>query len=190
MQQKARVLFFGEILWDIVQNQELLGGAPLNASVHMARLGCSVALISRVGKDRLGRCALEKLMDRGVETRFVQEDAIQPTGVAQVKLDNRGIPSYQFPKAAFDFIEWDSVKWHLQDGNFDLLYFGTLLQRNDITWQTLNKILSNYYFKEIFANLNIRFHYYSQKVLEGSVKAATILKMNSTVRYQNLFPYY
>lgn len=34
-----KALSFGEILWDVYPGKECLGGAPMDFSVHLARLG-------------------------------------------------------------------------------------------------------------------------------------------------------
>ena len=44
-----RVLSIGEILWDIFPDQERLGGAALNFSANIGRLGDSATLITAVG---------------------------------------------------------------------------------------------------------------------------------------------
>ena len=49
------VLTIGEVLWDIVGQEEHLGGATFNFSAHLSRLGHRVSFISAVGKDELGR---------------------------------------------------------------------------------------------------------------------------------------
>ena len=50
-----KVLSFGAVLWDIIEGQEYIGGAPFNLAAHLAQCGAQVAMMTRVGQDRLGR---------------------------------------------------------------------------------------------------------------------------------------
>jgi fructokinase len=59
-----QILSTGEILWDIVEGGEFLGGAPLNFSVTSQKLGGLVSLLTGVGEDELGRKALQQPEDR------------------------------------------------------------------------------------------------------------------------------
>ena len=48
------ILAFGEVLWDIIDGEPRIGGAPLNFCAHCSRLGDDVAILSAVGMDDLG----------------------------------------------------------------------------------------------------------------------------------------
>src|SRR6266702_1914632 len=48
------VVSIGEVLWDIVGQQEYLGGASFNFSAHLHKLGHTVSFISAVGADDRG----------------------------------------------------------------------------------------------------------------------------------------
>ena len=50
-----RVLSIGEVLWDIYDRDELLGGAALNVCVNLHHCGDTAFLVSGVGKDRRGK---------------------------------------------------------------------------------------------------------------------------------------
>ena len=58
-----RIISIGEILWDVYENEEFIGGAPFNFSVHANRLGHEVYFISAVGKDTRGDSALLCISD-------------------------------------------------------------------------------------------------------------------------------
>lgn len=49
-----KVLASGEILWDVIDQEEYLGGAPFNFAAHAAQCGSKSFIISRVGSDFLG----------------------------------------------------------------------------------------------------------------------------------------
>ena len=46
-----RIVSIGEVLWDVFDNSEKLGGAPFNFAVHASRLGHKIAFVSAVGDD-------------------------------------------------------------------------------------------------------------------------------------------
>ena len=50
-----KVVCFGETLWDILPHAKLPGGAPMNVAYHLYKLGKNPAIISRIGKDELGK---------------------------------------------------------------------------------------------------------------------------------------
>ena len=56
-----KVLAFGEILWDVINGVEHLGGAPFNFAAHMAQCGHETFMVSRLGMDELG--AFTRMMD-------------------------------------------------------------------------------------------------------------------------------
>ncbi len=49
-----KIVSVGEILWDLVEGREFLGGAPLNFALHAAQLGHEVLMVSAVGDDDRG----------------------------------------------------------------------------------------------------------------------------------------
>ena len=53
-----KLIVFGEILWDIFEDEKKIGGAPFNFGAHCAKLGMSVDVISAVGNDELGDMAI------------------------------------------------------------------------------------------------------------------------------------
>jgi fructokinase len=61
-----RVLAFGEILWDIIEGNEHLGGAPFNFAAHVAQCGNNAFIASRLGSDPLGRRAFNRSQEHGV----------------------------------------------------------------------------------------------------------------------------
>ena len=81
-------------------------------------------LSPRLGKDKLGNEALERVRKLGLDTSFIQHDAIKPTGTVPVTLIN-GQPEYFItPEVAFDYIAYDAVSQKIDDTKFDVLYFG------------------------------------------------------------------
>lgn len=174
-----KVLAFGEILWDIFGDKKELGGAPLNFCAHLARLGVQSAMVSAVGGDELGEAA-RKLADKyGVSTFYVGT-AGYPTGYCRVTLNDKGSPSYELVRpVAYDFIEEPTeMLEEICSERYDVLYFGTLAQRSEVSRKTLQTILTTCTFHEVFLDVNIRQNYYSREILDYSLRHATILKVS------------
>ncbi|HSQ25807.1 MAG TPA: ribokinase [Anaerolineales bacterium] len=66
------------------------GGKGANQAVAAARLGARVSMVGRVGDDSYGDVLLQSLQSDGVDTRFVQRDPNQPTGLALITVDDHG----------------------------------------------------------------------------------------------------
>ncbi len=117
-----KIISVGEILWDVFDTTEHLGGAPFNFAVNAHRLGHEVLFVSAVGNDERGAKALARMQELGLSTRFVRS-VDQPTGTVTVRFDPSGEPDYTIHRpAAYDFLELDSSL------AADWVYFGTLLQ--------------------------------------------------------------
>lgn len=162
-------LCFGEIIWDRFDDGEQLGGAPLNVAVHLGRLGVESFLVSAVGDDELGRRALDRLKSEGVDTRLVSVNE-KHTGTAEVKEGSFVIPEDS---------AWDSIvlpgKGSLPDA-LDIFYFGTLSQRSNK--EVLDKLVTSIRARCIFLDLNLREPFYTQDIIEDSLKLCNILKVN------------
>ena len=94
------VICFGEILWDLLPSGKIAGGAPMNVAYQTNNLGMQSRMISRVGTDDLGQDLLAFLQGKGVSTDLVQTDSDYPTGIVNVTLDDKGIPSYEIVQPA------------------------------------------------------------------------------------------
>ena len=167
---------FGEIIWDVCGDERNIGGAPLNICAHSALYGFDAYLFSSVGEDALGKDALNTVSALGVKTDFIKEKSTLTTGRCNVTLDSDGVPSYSIEeRSAYD--EIDAPEAPLCD--FDVICFGTLALRYDYNIKTLQSIIENNRFCEIYADLNIRAPYYSKKSVEFCLKNASIVKISS-----------
>lgn len=173
------VLVFGEVLWDIYPSRSVIGGASFNFAAHLSRLGTPSCLISAVGADALGETTRERLREMDVSDEFTSEVS-QPTGICQVAIDERGVPSYTLLRqVAYDYISL-SEEQHasLSSPEYDAFYFGTLAQRGDTSRATLRRILSDNYYRIVFFDINIRQSFYSRDVIEHGLRACNILKLS------------
>jgi len=66
------------------------GGKGANQAVAAARLGADVVFVGKVGDDIFGRQAVESLKREGSDTSCVMTDAVYPSGVALIAVDDRG----------------------------------------------------------------------------------------------------
>lgn len=173
-----KILSFGEVLWDVFNEQKLIGGAPFNFCGHLAKLGADAYIITAVGNDKFGDKAISEIERIHVKTDFVFRNPL-PTGRCIVSIEN-GLPSYQLlENVAYDAITLPEEKLSdIQHGDFDALYFGTLAQRSGISSHALNQIVGYGYFHEIFCDINIRQQYYNRDTLQYCLDHATILKVS------------
>ena len=179
MQSKKKILAAGEIIWDIYPDKKTIGGAPLNFAAHAALCGAQSALLSAVGRDKLGEKACEALKEFGVDTRFVGLSD-RPTGSCLVELDKNGVPQYTIvPDTAYDNIRLsEEIKTAIREEAFDALYFGTLIQRNEISRKAVREIAGMGCFPEIFCDVNLRRDCYDRDSVEFCLKTATVLKVS------------
>ena len=178
--KKMKALVFGEVLWDVFPDGKKLGGAPMNFSAHLARFGSKAYLLTAVGRDKLGDMVLENLERLSIEKEFVVVNDEKHTGICNVTLDEHREPSYDL---VYD-VAYDNITVTKEDIdrinflNFDVLYFGSLAQRNSVSAKSLSKIVNSCNFKEIFCDINIRQNYYSKELIEKCFKKSTIIKVN------------
>ncbi len=172
------VLGIGEVLWDLLPGGPRLGGAPANFSVMAGRLGSHVAILSRIGRDELGRKAVEMLDPLGADTEFLQVDPVHETGRVTVTLMD-GQPEYTIHEpAAWDFLEL-SDEWVQLAERADAMCFGSLAQRCLESRQTIQTLAAQTKSQcaRVF-DVNLRTPFYSSEVVQESLELATVMKMN------------
>jgi fructokinase len=174
-----KILAFGEILWDIIKGEEHLGGAPFNFAAHLAKCGNQPFIVSRLGDDPRGLKAFSKCKDLGVNNGFIQWDHDHPTGVVDVELHN-GQPDYTIREnAAYDFISIDTSLTEASRNDFEVFYFGSLAQRNEVSANTLKYIVSAFSFQHVLYDVNLRKGGYNKQIIENSLRPCTIFKLNA-----------
>lgn len=170
------VLVVGEVLWDSLPRGLFLGGAPHNVACHLRRLGVEVALASRVGDDVLGREATRRISARGLNTDLIQTASSLPTGFVHVEVDEEGIPSYDIVQpAAWDAIEATEGLLVAARRSRAVVY-GTLAQRAETSRATLRALWEAAPLR--VCDVNLRQPYVSREVVEASLLAADLAKLN------------
>ncbi|WP_258105685.1 carbohydrate kinase [Marinoscillum sp. MHG1-6] len=171
-----KVLVFGEILWDIIEGVPHLGGAPLNFAAHVAQCGYDSAIVSCLGKDNLGDDALRMVQYLNVDVRLVQRSDIR-TGFVPVTLCN-GQPDYEIiENVAYDYIDGEKLD-HTLIGDYDTFYFGSLIQRSEVSASALQQILDRHRFKQVFYDVNLRKNSFNKDIVVHSLGHCNLLKVN------------
>ena len=198
MKRQHLILGVGELLWDVLPQGRraggipidgsdaqtaaslagFLGGAPANFSVMAGRLGDHAALLSRIGRDQLGRRAIDQLDPMPVDASSIQIDPEHPTGQVTIEFSS-GEPRYLIQeKAAWDFLKL-SDEWIQLAERADAICFGSLAQRSRESRhviQTLAAETSSTCIR-VF-DVNLRAPHYSDEVVQESLELATVLKLN------------
>lgn len=174
------VVVLGEVLWDLFDHSQRLGGAPLNFGVHARRLGYPVTLISALGADEPGEQAAEMIAAMDLDTRFLQTTSRFPTGTAQVQLGHSGSTQFAIARpAAYDAVD-------LSAGDIDLLeqgatgwfYFGTLFASTHSGKNVLHQILRALPGAAKFYDLNLRPGSDSPALVSELFQHADVVKLN------------
>lgn len=175
-EKKLKAVAFGEVLWDVFSNKKKMGGAPLNVALRMKSLGAEAAMISCVGNDSHGEAIINQVKSLGIDTDTISKSEDFPTGVVNVTLDEHGAAAYdiQYPSA------WDKIVGNSQIRNIvaaaDVLIYGSLIARDEVSRNTLLKLLQVEVYK-VF-DVNLRKPHYSYEILGQFMEAADFIKFN------------
>jgi len=186
------ILGIGELLWDILPEGShpgavplaassavgLLGGAPANFTVMAGRLGNHAAILSRIGRDELGRLAIDRLDPMPVDTSAIEVDPAHETGRVTVSFVDRE-PRYTIHQpAAWDFLELTD-EWVRLAERADAICFGSLAQRSVESRKTIQTLAGNTPSACIRVfDVNLRAPFYSPEIIQESLELATVVKMN------------
>jgi fructokinase len=177
METKYKVVGIGEVLWDLLPQGKVLGGAPANFAYHAHQLGAEGYMISSIGKDELGEEIVAQL--NAYDIHLLLEKVDYPTGTVIVKLNELGVPEYEIIKnVAWDYLSLSPESYHLA-GETDAVCFGSLAQRNEVTKRVITDFVKLVPAKALkIFDINLRQSFYSSTVIEDSLKLANILKIN------------
>jgi fructokinase len=186
------ILGIGELLWDLLPAHNKsngaptkpespngsLGGAPSNFTVMAGRLGSHAVILSRIGRDELGRKAVATLDPFPADTEYLQVDPNHETGIATVNLKD-GQPHFVIHEpAAWDFLELTD-DWVRLAERANAICFGSLAQRALDARQTIQTLAAQTKSNcvRVF-DVNLRPPFYSSEVIQESLELATVMKMN------------
>ena len=174
--RKPVIIGIGELLWDMLPEGRLAGGAPINFVYHTTCLGAEGYAISAVGNDEDGEEIIHELERNRINYCVSKVDL--PTGYVPVTLIN-GIPTYTI----IEDVAWDHIPLTEQAMELvkraNAICFGTLAQRCETSRKTINTLID---FVPVEAlrvfDINLRQHYYSKEIIEASLRKASIFKIN------------
>jgi fructokinase len=186
------ILGVGELLWDILPPDRrthgvplagtsatgLLGGAPANFSVLAGRLGNHAVILSRIGRDELGRQAVDQLDPMPVDISAIEIDPSHETGRVTVSFVHNE-PRYTIHEpAAWDYLEL-ADEWLRLAERADAICFGSLAQRALASRKTIQTLAASTCAACIRVfDVNLRAPFYSPEVIQESLELATVVKMN------------
>ena len=175
-----KAISVGEVLWDVIDHEEFLGGAPFNFAAHLHRLGHTVSFVSGVGLDHRGRRVLQKITELGLSTDYVSRVEDAPTGWVEVKLDQAGQPHFTIHRpAAYDFPRLsDTQLKQLVSERPDWIYFGTLLQMSSQARRLTAALIASNPKAQRFYDLNLRPGCYEPSLVRDLMSKATVVKLN------------
>lgn len=177
--RRPRIVGIGEVLWDLLPDGPVLGGAPANFTFHAAALGADATLISRVGADARGDEILRRIEDAGLPKAVVQLDPRAPTGTVSVALGADGQPGYIIHEG----VAWDHLAAEptalAEIAMADAVCFGTLAQRSEVSRESIRRLVAAApaSASRIF-DINLRQSFYSREVIVSSLALANVLKLN------------
>ena len=171
------VVGIGEILFDLLPQGPQLGGAPANFAYHVMRLGGCGYAVSAIGRDELGERIKSILAEKELDSEIPEVDC--PTGVVEVTLDDKGVPSYNIIQG----VAWDNVpyteKMKSLAKDCAAVCFGTLAQRSETSRATIKSFLADTPEDCLKVyDINLRQHYYSKELVCESLESSDILKIN------------
>jgi len=181
---KKTILAFGEVLWDILPSCTVLGGAPFNFAYRVNSLGNIGLMVSRLGRDELGRKAFDQVVQLGLDTTYIQWDKHLPTGTVQVSFDEDNNPDFVIiPQVAYDQIELTDTLLDAAS-TADCLCFGTLSQRSEKSRKTIERLLEKAGEILKFLDINLRKDCYNLETVSFSLQKADVLKLNGDEAHQ------
>jgi len=178
----GRVVALGEILWDVFHDSTRLGGAPLNFTVNVSRMGHEAILISALGDDSPGRSAKEMIEAFGLDTRFIGSTPRFPTGSALVRTEPTGQTEFRIQRpAAYDAVRLsqDDLGW-LAAWKPSWLYYGTLFSSTDYSRKLLHELVGRLPDAIRFYDINLRPESYSEEQVRALLSSANVVKLNKT----------
>ncbi len=175
----ALMIGLGEVLWDILPSGTTFGGAPANFAYMATVLGNRGIVASRVCNDELGMKARRHMHELGLNTSYIQEDDLHPTGTAEVQIDNNGQPTFTIRESvAWDYLEW-TPEWEELAAKAQVACFGSLAQRAPVSAGTIERFLEAVPNDAVrIGDINLRAPFYDSQVVDRCLRFADIVKIN------------
>ena len=175
-----RLIVVGEILWDVFDDDERLGGAPFNFAVQASRLGHDVTFVSAVGNDARGDRALDQAREFGLSTRCIAVSDEYPTGCVSVYLDPLGNPDYTLHRpAAYDAAALDAAALKaISESQPSWICFGTLHSMDPRARRLTTSLIEENSEARRLYDVNLRKDSYKPELVKSYLEAADAVKVN------------
>ena len=175
--QQNYIVGIGEALWDMLPEGRKIGGAPANFTYHVSQFGLDAVAVSAVGDDELGAEIRQTFEEKELQTQLATVP--YPTGTVAVTLDAKGIPQYEICEG----VAWDNIPFSPElealARNTIAVCYGTLAQRNSVSRKTIESFIAAMPADGIkICDINLRGTFYNKEILESSMRACDILKIN------------
>lgn len=173
------VVAIGEMLWDLLPQGPVMGGAPANFAIHAHALGANARLVTSVGSDDLGRQLFTALQALEFPTELIAVHPSAPTGTVSVALGGNGQPAYTIHESvAWDFIEATPSALEAVT-KAEVVCFGSLAQRNFASRKAIRALVKASPETALrICDINLRPPFISREIIADSLDVANVLKLN------------
>lgn len=159
------------------------GGAPLNVAIHLKKLGLDPILVSRVGNDSEGERLKTFLKSAHLDLSYLQVDAELATSKVMVHLDEQRNATYEICAP----VAWDNIQYsdglEILNDEADLIIYGTLASRSEVTRSTLLRLLERPGTTKLL-DVNLRPPYDDQILVEKLLHKSDFVKLNKDELFQ------
>lgn len=170
-------MIFGEVLFDsFPDGRDILGGAPFNVARHLHGFALAPLFISRVGDDVRGEQVRAAMAEWDMDTAGLQQDAHHPTGSVRIAMQGTQHRFDILPQQAYDFIDADLALPLMQQQPISLLYFGSLIDREPVSRQTLQQLRSLAI--PLFSDINLRAPWWQPEGVASLLQGVNWVKLN------------
>ena len=171
-----KIICFGELLWDMLPEGKMAGGAPMNVAFHLHQLGLDASPLTALGKDDLGFELADFLKSKSIPTSLIQWNN-QPTGKVLVSLNEKQEASYTIASpAAWDFIKINEELLESIKASKPIIVFGSLACRSEINRRSLAKLWSIASLK--ICDINLRTPFYNKDLVHHLFSNTDWIKIN------------
>jgi ribokinase len=98
------------------------GGKGANQAVAAARLGGNVTFVTKVGNDMFGSEAIDLFGNENIDTRYIVNDPMNPSGVALIIVDDNGENSIVVAPGSNGTLSAYDIKETVFDNEEDVIY--------------------------------------------------------------------
>ncbi|MGZ8271640.1 MAG: PfkB family carbohydrate kinase [Methylophilus sp.] len=171
------IALFGEVLADVFPDKSVLGGAPFNVARHLKAFRQHPIMISRTGHDVLRKEFIDEFTRLEMDVSGIQVDPVLPTGQVKVIVNEHQHVFDIEANQAYDHIHAGTTQQLMTSIHPEMVYFGTLAQRNLESRLALDTFLSDAKCPR-FLDLNLRSPWYDLPTIKQSLLRADIVKLN------------